>query len=331
MADLQGPGIITHIWFTIASPDEMHLKKLVLRMYWDGEKGPSIEVPVGDFFGLGLGKYFHFDSGPIAIGTKNGLNCYWPMPFRKSAKITVTYESDKDFKKMEEEGEDPKKIEELKKKEIINAFYYNVDYEKHESLPGDLIYFHCQYRQEVPCDGWTDWYYNGEPRVNKKPNLNGEGNYVYLEAEGRGHYVGVVRSLLQNQDDWWGEGDEMIFVDGSKIPDITGTGSEDYFCGAWGFGDKFFYRNIGCNSPEKEGYKRGAEWSVYRFHLESPINFYKSIKVTIEHGHGNHRSDNYYTAAFWYQTEPHKKFPPFPDVKSRIPRMINLGGKGFNE
>ena len=151
-----------------------------------------------------------------------------------------------------------------------------------------------------------------------------------MEAEGRGHYVGVFHSLLQNQDDWWGEGDDMIFVDGSTSPVLNGTGSEDYYCGAWGFGKPYFYRYAGCNSPAENGYARGAEWSVYRLHLESPVTFTNKIKVTMEHGHANHRSDNWYTCAFWYQTEPHKAFPKLPPANTRIPRKINLGGKGFN-
>lgn len=319
LAEIKGAGVITHIWFTISSPDPHHLKKLVLRMYWDGEAEPSVECPVGDFFGLGLGEYFHFQSGPIMIGTNRALNCFWRMPFARSAKITVTYETDKDLAQLTPEE---------RKKELVRAFYYYIDYEEHTRLPQGMGYFHAQYRQQTPCDGWTDWYFNSEEKVNKKPNLKGEGNYIILEAEGRGHYVGVAHSLYQNQDDWWGEGDDMIFIDGSELPVLYGTGSEDYYGGAWGFGTSFFYPYIGCHSPEKEGYKREAKWSVYRFHLESPIAFQRSIKVTIEHGHANHRSDNYYTVAYWYQTELHHSFPPLPEAKERIPRLINLAGKG---
>ena len=90
-----GPGVITHIWFTIASGEQFHLKKLVLRMYWDNETTPSVEAPIGDFYGLGLGDYFTYQSFPLAVGSAQALNCYFPMPFRKSGKITITDEGNR--------------------------------------------------------------------------------------------------------------------------------------------------------------------------------------------------------------------------------------------
>lgn len=314
IAELEGPAIITHIWVTISTRETHHLKKIVLRMYWDGEASPSVEAPIGDFFGLALGEYFLYESGPLSIGSQKALNSFFPMPFRRSARITVT-----------NEGEQP-----------IDAFYYNIDYEKHHALPENVAYFHAQYRQATPSKGWTtEWKANGEPLVNNKPNLAGESNYVILEAEGRGHYVGVTHSILQNQGDWWGEGDEMIFIDGAESPQITGTGSEDYYLGAWCYGGcginpfggtrpAFAYQRYG--NPMNGGDDRGAKWMVYRFHTESPIAFQKSIRVTIEAGHANHRSDNFYTVAYWYQTEPHKKFAPLPAVADRLPRQFDTGG-----
>lgn len=314
LGEVQGPGIIKHIWITISSNEPHHLKKLVLRIYWEGRETPSVEAPVGDFFGLGLGKYFLYESQFLSVGSEKALNCSFPMPFRKAAKITIT-----------NEGEKP-----------LNSLYYNIDWEKHKSLPENMTYFHAQYRQEVPTNGWTaDWKLNGNPIVNNKPNKTGEGNYVILEAQGKGYFLGVTHSIIQNQGDWWGEGDEMIFIDGDKTPTIQGTGAEDYYLGAWCYGGcglnpfghqkpTFHYSNYG--TPRNGGDDRGAEWTVYRFHTNSPIVFNKSIKMTIEHGHANHRSDNYYTVAFWYQTEPHVKFPPLPPVEERIPRMVNTEG-----
>jgi len=314
LADLEGPGVITHIWITIATPERNHLKKLVLRMYWDGEKAPSVESPVGDFFGLGLGEYFLYESALLSVGSQKALNCFIPMPFRRSAKITVTHEGD----------------------QPVGAFYYNIDYQKHKSLPDNVAYLHAQYRQATPNKGWTsDWKSNGDPNVDNKENLNGEGNYVIMEAEGHGHYVGVTHSILQNQGDWWGEGDEMIFIDGAKTPQITGTGSEDYYLGAWCYGGcginpfggtrpTFAYQRYG--NPMNGGDDRGAKWMVYRFHTDSPITFDKSLRVTIESGHANHRSDNFYTVGYWYQAEPHKPFPSLPNVQDRIPRQFDTGG-----
>jgi hypothetical protein len=302
-----GPGVITHIWFTIASPEEDHLKKLVLRMYWDNEPTPSVEAPIGDFFGLGLGEYFMYQSLPLAVGSAKALNSFFPMPFRKMGKITVTNQG----------------------KMGVDAFYFNIDYRAYKkALLADTLYFHAQYRQATPNKGWTNqWKSNGDPFVDNKPNLTGEDNYVWMEATGRGHYVGVTMSVFQNQDEWWGEGDDMFFVDGEKLPSINGTGSEDYFLGAWDFGDQpFSYALFG--APVKGEERAGGRYSVYRFHLDSPITFTKSIRATIEHGHANHRSDNYFSVAYWYQTEPHAKFPPLPALEERLPRLYPVGGPG---
>jgi Protein of unknown function (DUF2961) len=134
-------------------------------------------------------------------------------------------------------------------------------------------------------------------------------------------------SVLQNQDFWWGEGDDMFFIDGEKIPSIIGTGSEDYFLGAFDFGTRpFSYRLFG--APVKGEEFAGSRSSVYRFHLDSPIPFTKSLRATIEHGHANVRSDNYYSVAYWYQTEPHANFPRLPAVDDRIPKLQPTGGPG---
>ena len=304
--DEAGPGTITHIWITIATDEQFHLKKLVLRMYWDGEETPSVEAPIGDFFGLGNGEYFRYQSAVLAVASDKALNSFFPMPFQKHGKITVTNEG----------------------KEKVGAFYFNIDYQAHaKPLPQDTLYFHAQYRQAYPAAGWTNqWHSNGDPLVDGKKNLTGEGNYVWLEAKGKGHFVGVTMSILQNQDNWWGEGDDMFFIDGEETPSINGTGSEDYFLGAWGFGHPFSYATYG--APVVGAEFAGSRSSVYRFHLDSPIPFTKSLRATIEHGHANHRSDNYSSVAYWYQTEPHAAFPALPPVDQRIPRIHLVGGPG---
>ena len=307
LLDVDGPGVITHIWITIASPEQFHLKKLVLRAHWDGEASPSVEAPIGDFFGLGLGEYFLYQSVPLAVAPDKALNSFFAMPFQKHARITVTNEG----------------------KEKVYAFYFNIDYRAcAKSLPADTLYFHAQYRQQTPNKGWTpDWSSNGDEKVNAKKNLDGKENYVWLEAAGRGHFAGVTLSVLQNQDGWWGEGDDMFFVDGESLPSINGTGSEDYFLGAWDFGSHpFSYALMG--APVKGEEFAGSRSSVYRFHLDSPIPFTKSLRATIEHGHANVRSDNYFSVAYWYQTEPHAAPPALPPVEARIPRIYQVGGPG---
>jgi hypothetical protein len=302
--DVTGAGVVTHIWFTISTRDAMHLKNLVLRAWWDGEATPSVEVPIGDFFGLGLGEYFTYQSELLAVAPIKALNAYFQMPFSSAARITVTNESTV----------------------RTNSLYYAVDYVTLPGLPDGLGRFHAQYRQAAPCKGWTnDWANNGSPGINARKNLNGEGNYIYLEATGKGHFVGVTHAVEQNQNGWFGEGDDMIFIDGDTLPTINGTGTEDYFNGAWDFGSEAFgYQHQG--APYVVDAERlGGRYCLYRWHTESPITFEKSIRVTIEHGHANHRSDNFYSTAYWYQTEPHAAFPALPAPADRIPKIFAAG------
>jgi hypothetical protein len=266
-----------------------------------------VESPIGDFFGLGLGIYHSWQSELLSVGNDNSLNSFFPMPFARHARITVT-----------NEGEKP-----------IGSLYFNIDYRtySHPLAPGTL-YFHAQYRQAQPNHGWTNkWKTNGDSIVDDKTNLDGRDNYVWMEAQGHGQFVGVTMSVLQNQDMWWGEGDDMFFIDGADKPFITGTGSEDYFLGAWDFGGKpFSYPLYG--APIVGDELAGSRSSVYRFHLDQPIPFEKSFKATIEHGNANGRSDNFYSVAYWYQAEPHAPFPPLPPVEQRLPALQPTGGPG---
>ncbi len=307
LMDEPGPGTITHIWFTLASDETYHLKKIVFRIYWDDEVTPSVETPLGDFFGLGLGDYFIFQSAVLSAAPNHALNCYFPMPFQKHARMTVTNMG----------------------QEAVNAFYFNIDYQAYSKpLPLDTLYFHAQYRQLTPAKGTVaNWKDNGDKQIEDRKNLQGEDNFVWLEAVGRGHFAGVTMSVLQNQDFWWGEGDDMFFIDGEKSPSITGTGTEDYFLGAYDFGGQpFSYALYG--APVVGIERAGSRSSVYRFHLDSPIPFSKSLKATIEHGHANSRSDNYFSVAYWYQSEPHAAFPTLPSVEERLPRLFPVGGPG---
>lgn len=208
-------------------------------------------------------------------------------PFRKHARITVTNEGS----------------------EKINSLYWNIDWRQLASaLPADTAYFHAQYRQATP----------NVAVEGAKTNLDGN-NYVWMEATGRGHFVGVTMSVAENADGWWGEGDDMFFVDGEKLPSINGT--EGYFLGAWDSGGRpFFYQLFG--APVVNPEKKGSKWSLYRFHLDSPIPFKKSMRATIEHGHANDRADNFFSTCYWYQAEPFTDFPALPVVADRIPRVI---------
>ncbi|MCZ2077675.1 MAG: DUF2961 domain-containing protein [Bryobacterales bacterium] len=307
--DEAGPAEIRHIWITMDSGEAYHLKKIVLRMYWDGEADPSVEVPVGDFFGLGLGTYATFHSALITVAPDKALNAYFPMPFRKHGRITVTHEGTRD----------------------VNAFYWNIDWIKLPSLPDTSAYFHAQYRQCAPCSGWYkgNFYGNDFAEARQDPrwrNVSGEGNYTMLTAEGDGHFVGVTFSVFQNQWGGWNEGDEMIWIDSEDKPRIRGTGGEDYFNGAWGFSKTYSHPLTGLT--EFHDWEPGSRFSHYRWHLEAPVRFRKAIRVTIEDGHANLRSDNLFSVAYWYQRHPHARFPSLPPAEQRIPRFIAVGGPG---
>jgi D-arabinan exo alpha-(1,3)/(1,5)-arabinofuranosidase (non-reducing end) len=307
LLDTSGPATIAHIWITMIDQEPFHLKRIVLRMYWDDEQTPSVEAPIGDFFGLGLGEYHPWESQLLSVGNLQGMNSFFPMPFARHARITVTNEG----------------------VEKIFALYYNIDYRSYDHpLPPNTLYFHAQYRQSQPAHGSVaDWKISDNYLQMSKPNLDGADNYVWMEAKGHGQFVGVTMSVLQNQDFWWGEGDDMFFIDGEKTPSIAGTGSEDYFLGSHDFGGKSFsYALYG--APVVGAELAGSRSSAYRFHLEAPIPFKQSFKATIEHGHANLRSDNFYSVAYWYQAEPHAPFPQLPSVEERLPALQAVGGPG---
>ncbi|HSA95623.1 MAG TPA: glycoside hydrolase family 172 protein [Acidobacteriota bacterium] len=275
LAEIDGPGAIHHIWTTIAA-EPFYGRKIVLRIYWDGERSPSVEAPIGDFFGVGHGLNRNFASLPIVCSSEGrARNAYWYMPFLRSCRITATNEGVR----------------------TVDAFYYYVDYRELGDVAEGTPYFHAQYRQEFPPDPKRD--------------------YLILEAEGEGHYVGCNLSILQRAMGWWGEGDDRIRVDGESRPSLHGTGSEDYFSDAWGMREAqgLFY---GCPLQE-EDFQAGSKATVYRFHIPDPVPFKRSIEVSIEHGHANDRSDFDSSVAYWYQTEPHRPFPRLPGVEDRLP------------
>lgn len=298
LAKIDGPGCIRHIWFTISCPDRHYLRKLVLRMFWDGEKSPSVEVPVGDFFGVGHARLNHYVSLPmnitkgpgVSVGGGAGMNCFFPMPFGDGALITVENEST----------------------DRVNAFYYYIDYHAYEEELPNVGRFHAF------------WNRNARPKAQKTDvNLDGKHNHVIVDAKGRGHYVGCVlnvHSFTTVPYAWFGEGDDMIFVDGEKWPpSLHGTGTEDYFCEAWGFPSGEYAGPYHGVSLGKDTTTYLGMWSLYRWHIEDPVAFTKSIRVTIEHGHANDRDDEFCSVGYWYQTEPHKPFPKLPPVEDRLP------------
>jgi hypothetical protein len=313
IAEIEGAGCVRHIWVTINDDEPDYLRRLVLRAWWDGEQNPSVETPIGDFFGVGHGRVTNYWSQPLnmvtgggaASGNRAAMNCFFPMPFAKGARLTV-----------ENQGE-----------QRVGALYFYVDYEAYDSLPDDALRFHAQFRREYPTKGTLDLSdANNFQRTNEVVNLDGRENYVIMEAEGRGHYVGCNLSIDQlnpiKNFSWFGEGDDMMYIDGEKMPSIVGTGTEDYFCAAWGYPgghNSMPYHGISLAGPMHPPDEYSGKWTMYRYHVQDPVMFEKSIKVTIEHGHGNVHANDYSSVGYWYQTEPHQKFPALPGVEKRLP------------
>ncbi len=314
LCDIQGPACIKHIWMTLGSREGHFLRKIVLRMFWDEEDTPSVEVPIGDFFGLGHGLCKSFTSLPLTMSPSGGraFNCFFPMPFAEQGRIEVESECDENF-----------------------GLYFYVDHELYEEpLHEDTGYFHAQWRRENPTEGWEpDADISREEMVAQRgalKNLDGEGNYVILEAKGRGQYVGChldIDCFAREKNDWYGEGDDMIFIDGEAWPpSFHGTGTEDYFNTAYCPREEFsapYHGLILYSGTEKWPFK--GKNSVYRYHIEDPIHFEQSICVTIEHGHANNLSNDYSSTAYWYQLEPHGGFPELLPVAERLPRADEPG------
>ena len=309
LARIDGSGTIRHIWMTVSCKDELYLRKVVLRMFWDGMDRPSVETPLGDFFGTGHARVSSYSSAALNMSAAEGqdrraaMNCYFPMPFADGARVEVENQCDLP----------------------IESFYYYIDYDEQDSQPEDVARFHAQWRRANPCppppDRDTGERTEGDVYGDLVPNLSDRDNYLILEADGRGHFVGCNLSVHNLYGGWWGEGDDMFMIDGVKWPpDMHGTGSEDYFTHAWGIQPKnaYAYAGVSYRSGGLRGFNERI--TVYRYHIVDPVIFHKSIRFSIEHGHANDRCDDYSSTAYWYQTLPHAPFPPLPAVDERLPR-----------
>ena len=285
VADVQGPGAIQHMWFTCA-PE--HWRSIILRMYWDNEPAPSVEVPLGDFFCNGWCERSLVNSIPVAVLTAGGLNSYWEMPFRKNAKITVENIGDID----------------------LPQFFYQVTYTLTD-IPDDCAYFHAMWKRSNP--------------------LKFKEVHTILDGvRGRGHYVGTYLAWQANNNGWWGEGEVKFYMDGDiEYPTICGTGTEDYFGGAWAFEapDK---KSYGAYSSAflgfhqvitgDEFFRANTRFGMYRWHVMDPIRFEEDLRVTVQAlgwRAGEKRylplQDDIASVAYWYQTEPHVPYEPMAD------------------
>jgi D-arabinan exo alpha-(1,3)/(1,5)-arabinofuranosidase (non-reducing end) len=336
LADLEGPGSITHFFMTqfcrrtlgpglldptglatsapvvemhnalgmnweIADPD--YYRKVLLRITWDDDPNPAVLVPLGDFFGVGHSMPANYASALFSVSAKPeealhfggsaALNTYVPMPFRRRALIEVVNEND-----------------------VAYTQYFHIDYELYrQPLPDDVAYFHARWRRDDPCDGWGPDIQVNSPEVNVV-NLDGARNFVVLDTQGTGHYIGCNLSVFHRQGTWWGEGDDMIFIDDDTWPpSFHGTGTEDYFLHAWGMqrDNAYPYGGSILHEADLPGYA-----VAYRLHVVDPLHFRSRIRVTIEHGHGNHLSDDWAATAYWYQLPPSPAASILP-VELRLP------------
>ena len=295
MADLQGPGVITHIWMTFLHEPHFWVtdgaanhQEMLIRIYWDGREKPDVEAPVGDFFASCFGKRMEVISEPVIVEDGDSYNCFWHMPFAKSARIEIVNQSEKPIRKL----------------------YNNVDWIKKKSLPENTMYFCAQYRQEYPAQNGKD--------------------YLVLDAQGKGYYVGTVFAVRSRSPAWFGEGDEKIYIDGEVKPSIRGTGTEDYFLSAWGLklnSTPYF----GVPYLNQQDRIVGQMTCSYRWHVHDPLVFNTGIRMTFEtfgwmspdenqenRAHSwNEREDDFSSVAFWYQMGPTKKFTETTTAKQR--------------
>lgn len=331
LLDVAGAGVIRHIWLTVNTKSRMYPRELVLRAHWDGSNRPSVAAPLGDFFCLGHAKVLPFTSAPFTVVTGGrpqemnmaAFNCWFAMPFASGARLTIT-----------NEGSEP-----------VTHFYYYVDYDELPALADGTLRFHAHYRQERPTTAEHDLSNLTWQEMAALPNLSDEHNYLILDTEGRGHYVGTVLSIDHlnpvRGGGWFGEGDDMFFIDGRPgsgasprpesspgandawPPTMHGTGTEDYFCHAWGYPAHLHsapYHGVTvAGTRDGETLDYAGKWSMYRFHLTDPVTFERSLRVSIEHGHANSHADDFSSVAYWYQWPLAESLPELPPVEERLP------------
>jgi hypothetical protein len=270
LADIQGAGAIQHLWLTT---HKRHWRQLILRLHWDGDARPAVEVPVGDFFCNGWCEFSQVSSLPVAANPHGGFNSYWEMPFRTGATLT---------------------LENLAEEEVI--VYYQVDYTLTD-VGHDAAYFHAQWRRRNPLP-------------------YGEVHTLLDGVTGSGHYVGTYLAWGVNNSGWWGEGEIKFYLDGdAEFPTICGTGTEDYFGGAWNFEvpgqgyTPFSTPFLGLSQVLRPDglYRSQQRFGLYRWHIMDPIRFQSDLRVTIQAlgwrsgGRYLPLQDDIASTAFWYQ------------------------------
>lgn len=284
-ANIDGPGMIKSMWMT----HTQMARFLILRIYWDGQEAPAIEVPLGDFFANAWGKYYQNSSLMVQVNPGYGLNCCWEMPFQKHCKMT---------------------LENLHEESI--TFFYQIHYELGE-IASDSLYFHA-------------YYHRSNPLAYKTPHI------LLPKIKGNGHYVGTSMFWQMNSNLWWGEGEIKFYIDDDEYPTICGTGTEDYFGGAWNFENPTTKRYQDYTTPYAgihvfvpDGvYQANVRFQMYRWHICDPIHFEKNLYVDIQalgwkNGYKEYHplQDDIASISYWYQSLEHEKLR-LEDTKERL-------------
>ncbi len=277
MGQITGSGAIQHIWMTPTGDNRLN----ILRIYWDGEKNPSVECPAGDFFACGMGQYAQVTSLAVCVNPGSGFNCYWTMPFRKGCRITMSNLDDKPM-----------------------VLYYQIDYTLTD-VPEDMAYFHAQFRRVNPLPYKRDYTI--------VDGIKGQGHYVgtYMTwgSNSPGWWgEGEIKFFMDGDQDFptiCGTGTEDYFC-GSYCFHKPGTQEYQEFCTPY------------AGMPQVLRSQTQPRFSLYRWHIVDPIRFERDLKVTIQalgwqsEGRYLPLQDDLSSVACWYQKEPHADFPPLP-------------------
>jgi hypothetical protein len=286
--DVDGPGIVQHIWMATETQWAGNGRGCVLRFYWDGEKDPSIEVPLTDFFAVGHDLFARVNSLAVGVNPTSSLNCYWPMPFQRHVKVTFTNENDRD----------------------LGLMTYQITYAL-AAVPGDAAYFHAQWRKAVVDPA--------KPDYTILDGVRGRGQYVgtflaWTQLHSGWFGEGEVKFYIDGDSRFptiCGTGTEDYFGGTYGFPETYSTAYA---------GNTLDNRETKDSSPRK--------WSLYRWHIMDPVFFKKDLRLTIQalgwyNGTpGGYRplADDVASVAYWYQAEPHQAFPKLPQVQDRWPR-----------
>jgi hypothetical protein len=284
LAAISGSGVITHIWLTT---QREQWRTLILRAWWDESDEPAIEVPLGDFFCQGWGRFAQVSSAVIAVNPHGGFNSYWPMPFAESARISLENRASR-----------------------ATTVYYQITYELGVDTR-ELGYLHAQFRRSNPV-----------PR--------GQTHRILDRIDGHGHYVGTYLAWGVNSPGWWGEGEVKFYLDGDQeFPTIAGTGTEDYFGGAWNFDvpqrgyTEFSTPYLGMPQVLRPDglYASQQRFGLYRWHVMDPIHFARDLRVDIQalgwRPDGRYRllSDDVASTCWFYLDQPAAARPTLPPVE----------------